>query len=135
VTAAEPGTDGEIPASSKALAAIFGMSGTLHLVCPRLFEAIVPRGLPWRRGLVYFSGVSELICAVGLARGDRWAGSASAILLAVVFPANVQFALDKLSARPREPALAFLAVARLPLQWPMIRAALAHRRALPPGTP
>ena len=40
------------------LAGLFLTSGTLHLVRPQLFEPIVPRSLPSRRGLVLASGVA-----------------------------------------------------------------------------
>ena len=45
------------------LAALFVISGSLHLVRPQVFETIVPRQLPARRALVYASGVAELACA------------------------------------------------------------------------
>jgi uncharacterized membrane protein len=49
----------------KGLAALLAISGSLHLVRPRVFETMVPRQLPARRGLVYASGVAELACAAG----------------------------------------------------------------------
>jgi uncharacterized membrane protein len=115
-----------------ALAALFLTSGTWHFVRPEPFESIVPRRLPSRRGLVYASGAAEIACAVGLLvpRTRRVAGLASAALLVAVFPANVTMtgqARRRLERDPRDPARqGYLAatVARLPLQWPMIRAAL-----------
>ncbi len=120
---------------ARGLVAAFAVSGTVHLVRPEVFEPIVPRALPARRALVVWSGVAELVCAAGLLvpRTRRAAGIASAALLVAVYPANVQMAVDTVrSARRRTTtprvARAALALARLPLQWPMVRwAATAGR--------
>jgi uncharacterized membrane protein len=106
-----------------ALAALFATSGTLHFCMPRPFERIVPRTLPRKRDLVYASGAAELVCAAGLPhpRTRGLAGSASALLLLAVFPANVQMALD--ARRTRSTAYKVATVLRLPLQVPMMQAA------------
>lgn len=114
--------------STTGLAALFGVMGVLHFVKPEPFEQIVPRQLPRKKELVYASGVAELACAAGLLhpRTRRGAGLLSTALLVAVFPANVQMALDlnrKGSARAK--AIGF---ARLPLQLPLIRAALKAAR-------
>ena len=115
-----------------ALAGLFLTSGAMHFVKPEPFEAMVPTRLPSRRALVYASGALEIACALGLfvPRTRRVAGLASAALLVAVFPANVTMtgqAKRRLDRKPddtkRQGYLA-ATVARLPLQWPMIRAAL-----------
>jgi uncharacterized membrane protein len=113
------------------LAALFLGSGTLHLVRPQVFEPIVPATLPDARKVVEVSGVAEIVCGLGLLhpKTRRIAGLASAALLVGVFPANVQMSVDagKRANRKRTPKSAgFFAgtVARLPLQWPMIKVAL-----------
>jgi len=113
-----------------ALAAVFATSGTVHLVRPGAFAAIMPRVVPERhhRNLILLSGLVELACAGGLLRRTRWASPASVALLAAVFPANVQMALDAGSGRSRGVAdRPVVAWARLPLQIPMIWAALQAR--------
>jgi uncharacterized membrane protein len=115
------------------LALLFAASGTTHLVRPQVFEPIVPSALPERRTLVYASGVAELACAAGLlVRPTRAAaGWGSAVVLVGVFPANVQMTLTawKRWRRRRDDRgrAAMLAgtVARLPLQWPLVRVALS----------
>lgn len=117
------------------VAAPFAVSGVVHLVRPAVFEGIVPGPLrPWARGLVIASGVGELACAVGLVIPStrRAAGVASAALLLAVWPANAQMSLDlgrrALNRRDARSAAAFaVSVARLPLQAPLIRAALRAR--------
>jgi uncharacterized membrane protein len=113
------------------LVALFATSGTTHLVKPGVFEPLVPRVLPRRRDLVYASGVAELACAAGLLHPmtRRWAGWASAAVLVAVFPGNVQMSVThgRRAARKGTPGAraAFAGtVARLPVQWPLIRAAL-----------
>src|ERR671917_4911 len=99
-----------------ALAALLAASGTLHLLRPEVYAAIVPRVLPDPNLIVRLSGVAELVCAAGLATRRGWAGAASTALLVAVFPANVQHALDVL-ADPASTSLAQAAViGRLPLQ-------------------
>ena len=75
------------------------------------------------------SGVAELVCAAGLAhpRTRNAAGWASAALLLVVWPGNFQMAADSLDTD--NTALQVGSVVRLPLQIPMIWAALKAARA------
>jgi uncharacterized membrane protein len=109
---------------------MFATSGVVHLVRPQAFAAIMPRSIPEQhhKNLIYLSGIAELVCAGGLLRRTRWASPASVALLAAVFPANVQMALDAGSGRnpgvADKPALAW---GRLPLQIPMFWAALQAR--------
>jgi uncharacterized membrane protein len=109
---------------------MFTASGVVHLVRPASFAAIMPRAIPARHhtNLIYASGVAELACAAGLARRASWAAPASVAVLAAVFPANVQMALDAGSGR--NPGLTdnpVVAWGRLPLQLLMIWAALQAR--------
>lgn len=100
-------------AAPSAVAGAFALSGVVHLVRPRVFVAIVPRVLPAARPLVLLSGVAELVCAAGLLTRQRWAADASTALLLVVWPANIQMALDARRSR-------WLTWARVPLQLPLI---------------
>lgn len=113
----------------KGLAALFAISGSLHLVRPQVYETMVPRRLPAHRSLVYASGVAELACAAGLVHPltRKAAGWASAALLVVVFPGNVQMALTvgkRAGAGTGSRAKQVATLARLPLQIPLIRTAL-----------
>jgi uncharacterized membrane protein len=116
--------------ASLALAVAFAGSASVHLVRPQTFESTMPRAIPQEHhtNLIYASGVAELICAIGLFRRSRWAAPASVAVLAAVFPANVQMALDSGSGRNPGPAdNRIVAWARLPLQAVMIWAALGAR--------
>ena len=111
------------------LAAIFAASGTLHLVRPELYLPLMPDILPAHEALILASGVAELVCGAGLVRNTRWAGPASVAVLLAIFPGNVHFALAT-ATDPGAPAwLVAGAWLRLPLQVPLIWAALQDRPA------
>jgi uncharacterized membrane protein len=104
------------------VAAAFTVSGVIHLAHPSTFTSIVPHFLPWPTELVYASGVAELICAFGLWRRDRWAGIAAAVLLVIIWPANLQ---DAITAQHGHDVTTKVVVwIRFPLQIPLIWLAL-----------
>lgn len=116
--------------TAKILVAAFATSGVIHLVRPQTFMPSMPRWVPRQLDVIRASGVAELACAAGLLVPGtrRIAGPASAGLLVGVFPANVQMTVDAarvVTERRSSPKrVAWLAgtAARLPLQWPLIRA-------------
>jgi uncharacterized membrane protein len=102
--------------------------GTLHFLAPKPFDDIVPAELPGdARFYTYASGVAELsIGALLLPRRTRRAAALAAVLLfAAVFPANVN--MVRLWWEKPWP-MRVAALARLPLQIPMITTALKIRR-------
>lgn len=114
--------------SARRLAALLGGMGILHFVAPKPFDSIIPAELPGSaRTYTYLSGVGELATAGLLAvpRTRRWGGTVAVALFLAVFPGNlnmVRLWWDK----PWPMRLA--AIARLPLQIPMITEALKVRR-------
>ena len=113
----------------QALAGLFATSGALHLIRPHVFQAIIPRVLPVPRALVYASGVGELACAAGLLHPAtrKKAGWASAALLVLIFPGNVQMAVTEGRRAGRGTGSRFrhgATLVRLPLQIPLMRTAL-----------
>ncbi len=115
-----------LPAPATWLAAAFGGSGVLHLVRPRTYEWMVPPELGDARAWVLGSGVAEVAAAVLLsAPATRRAGGwAAAGLLASFLPAH----LHHFRVARGRPALLAAAAVRLPLQVPMIAAALRVAR-------
>ena len=116
------------PRGTRILSAAFVISGTVHLVRPRTFEPLMPSWVPAHREVILASGVAELVCALGLnvPATRRVAGLASATLLVAVFPGNLKMAGD--AARADNTALKAATFGRLPLQLPLIRAALRAAR-------
>src|SRR3954453_22965570 len=116
------------PRSVKLLALGFAASGAVHLVKPEVYLPLMPSWVPAHREVILASGVAELVCAAGLAvpATRRAAGWASVALLLGVYPGNVQMAVD--STRTRSTRFKAIAFGRLPLQLPMVRAALRAAR-------
>ena len=102
--------------------------GTLHFLAPKPFDDIVPAELPGDARLyTYASGVAELATGTLLLprRTRRFGARAAALLFVAVLPANINMVRlwwDK----PWPMRIA--ALARLPLQIPMITTALKIRR-------
>jgi uncharacterized membrane protein len=110
------------------LAALLGGSGVLHLVRPAIYEWLVPPELGNARLWVTASGVAELGTAVLLAAPAtrRSGGWAAAALLIGFVPAH----LHTFRVVPRKPLPMTVAAVRLPVQVPLVAAALrvARRR-------
>ena len=122
-----------LPKDTAALVAIFAVSGVVHLVKPDVYESLMPSWVPRHREVILGSGVAELACATGLVlpATRRTAGWASALLLVAIFPGNLKMAVDAQQIRStsnRARGFKAATLLRLPLQWPMIRAALKVAR-------
>lgn len=106
----------------RTLAVVLAGAGALHFVRPKPYASIVPDVLgdpyPW----VYVSGVAEMACAAALlpAHTRRPAALAALVLFVAVFPANVQMTVDALSSDRASLVFKVVAVARLPLQVPLV---------------
>ena len=106
--------------SQRLLAGFFALAGTMHFVRPRYYRAIMPLYVPRHREAVIVSGVAEIVggAAVISPRTRRLAGWWLIGLLAAVFPANLQMAVNPEQVRgldlDRMPRWALWA--RLPLQ-------------------
>jgi uncharacterized membrane protein len=117
-----------LPRSVKLLALGFAASGTVHLVKPEVYLPLMPSWVPAHREVILASGVAEIACAAGLAvpATRRAAGWASVLLLLGVYPGNIKMAVD--STKTRNTGFKAVSFARLPMQLPMIRAALRAAR-------
>ena len=114
-----------ISRSTRVLAGIFAVSGTVHLAKPEAYERIMPSWVPRHREVILGSGVAEIALSAGLLAPQtrQLAGWASLGLLLGVYPANVKMAVD--STKTRSTPFKAIAFGRLPLQWPMLKAAYA----------
>lgn len=114
-------------ASPYLLAGLLTVTGTSHFLAPRPYAQIVPESLPSPYGLVYASGIAELLCAAGLAipRTRRATAWVTAALFVAVFPANVKMALD---STDRSTIYQVAVWARLPIQLPLVCWAAAVAR-------
>lgn len=111
------------PWAAPALAGLFAVTGALHFLRPGIFDPIVPRRLPGSsRTWTWASGAVELFLAGLVAsRLQNLGGLLSAVFLVAVFPAN----LRTVKVVRRQPLpVRLVALARLPLQAPLIALAL-----------
>jgi uncharacterized membrane protein len=118
--------------SERGLAGLLILTGTTHMVRPSFYDPIVPRFLPGAaRAWTYGSGVVELGVAAALLVPAlrRRAALAAAVMFILIFPANLQMALDGGypggSGMLGSPVLAW---ARLPFQVPLVWWSLALAR-------
>jgi uncharacterized membrane protein len=105
--------------------------GAGHFLRPKPFDTIVPPELPGNaRFYTYASGVAEVgVGAMLLVPRTRRLGAlAAAALYVAVFPANINM-VRMWKDKPLPMRLG--ALARLPMQVPMVTRALAIRRAAP----
>jgi uncharacterized membrane protein len=111
--------------TAQLMSAVFAGSGVLHLVRPRTYDWLVPPELGPARPWVLGSGVAEITAAALLAapRTRRAGGRLAAALLVSFVPAHLHTfrVVD-------DPALTAAAAVRLPLQIPLVRAALKVAR-------
>ena len=120
-------SDANQKAAYRIAALLLGV-GTIHFLAPKSFDAVIPAELPGSpRFYTYASGVAEVAIGGLLLSGRtrRSAALAAVVLFVAVFPGNlnmVRLWWDK----PWPMRIA--ALARLPLQIPMITEALKVRR-------
>ena len=84
------------------LAAFYFAAGILHLRSPAGFILIVPSFVPWPAEVVWFTGLCEIVGAVGLLipRLRIAAGWALALFAVAVFPANINHAFNHIDVGP-----------------------------------
>lgn len=120
------------PAPAYRMAAVLLGVGSLHFLTPKPFDAIVPAELPGSaRFYTYASGVAEVGTAGLLAapRTRRLGALAAVVLFVAVFPANVNM-VRLWFQDPKKPfVMRAAALARLPLQIPMLLQALKIYRS------
>ena len=120
----------------------------MHFARPDFFESIVPEWFPDKRLANYVSGAAEIALGLGLlpARTRRASALGLIALLAAVFPANIDMAVNNVEVKPvdgRMSRSAGTAVGpgrivnwvRLPLQIPVAVAMWRIARPAAPSSP
>lgn len=129
-------TDADETESGPSLAPLMGatyvVAGIAHFLIPERFAEAVPPSFPRPVGLVYLSGIAEIVLGVGVAwrRTRRPSAWGIVALLVAVFPANVHLARsdtlnDLVPDRLLAPAR-LAALIRLPFQAVLIAWALRY---------
>jgi uncharacterized membrane protein len=104
--------------SARALGGYLILAGVTHFLVPGVYRQIVPRWIGHEKGVVAWSGVAEILVGalVALPRTRRPGAWLALITFAVVYPANIQMAID--AGRPHD-AMSWGAWLRLPLLFPL----------------
>jgi len=98
-------------------------AGILHFVVPRGYQRIVPRVLGHAPLLVAASGVAEIVAGllVAVPRTRRLGAALAFAIFLIVWPANIQMALDGgLPDAGSFAGSALVAWMRVPLQVPLL---------------
>lgn len=98
---------------------IYILAGINHFVMPLFYIKIMPPYLPYPLGLIYLSGVTEIIAGILLAiKKTRKVGAWLLVgLLVAVFPANIQMCIDQYRSLG---LMFYLTLVRLPFQFLLI---------------
>ena len=110
------------------MSAAYIAAGVNHFRNPEMYLKIIPHFLPFHQAINYGSGVLEILLAVLLipASTRNKAAWGLVILLVLIFPANIQMAVDYTTENH---PLKWAAYARLPLQGLLIWWALSYTTA------
>jgi uncharacterized membrane protein len=102
-----------------AMMILYTAAGINHFVHPLFYLKIMPPWLPFHNGLVFISGVFEVLFGVMLAFSfsRRFAAWGIILLLIAVFPANIQMMINYKDEN--NPQL-WIAILRLPIQLLLI---------------
>lgn len=97
------------------MAALYILAGLNHFRAPKMYLKIMPQYIPWHLPIVYISGIVEIILGILLLIPETrtWAAWGIILLLILIFPANIQMAVD---FYVRKSPYLWLAIFRLPLQ-------------------
>ncbi|MGB1448373.1 MAG: DoxX family protein [Flavobacteriaceae bacterium] len=108
------------------MAALYGVAGITHFTHTRFFELAVPKRLIYRRFIALFSGVLEILIAIGLLYTPTRSITAVFLMvfLVAIFPANI-VQINYYSKKYQQPTLLFWAI-RLPMQLGLIYWAYAY---------
>ncbi|WP_430442353.1 DoxX family protein [Shinella sp.] len=108
------------------LSAFYGFAGVLHIVMPKPFLGITPAWVPEPKAVIFLTGLCEIVGAVALLvpRLRKAAGIGLALYAFCVYPANIKHAIDSLGAATASPWQWLYHLVRLPLQPPLVWAAL-----------
>lgn len=100
----------------------FSFAGVMHFVRSEGFEAIVPNYLPFKKAIVWITGVMEIIFGIMLIikKPNNVTKKIIEWFLIAVFPANVYMAQKNIPLNGRTLPKSVL-WGRLPLQYVMIK--------------
>jgi uncharacterized membrane protein len=117
------------------MAVLYVAAGVMHFRNPGFYLQIMPPYLPWHLGLVYLSGVAEIVLGIGLVIPSltRLAAWGVIALLLAVYPANIHMWWNDVQV-DGQPSPAWFHLFRLPMQFVLMLWAWWYTRPAP-GAP
>jgi uncharacterized membrane protein len=102
---------------------LFLFAGSCHFIYPAAFDRAMPDWIPAHYSLVLFTGVCEILGAIGLLlrRFRQLSARSLALFLLAVFPVNIHMAINSQLYPAVAPGWLWV---RLPLQFILIAAIL-----------
>lgn len=99
------------------LSLFFAFTALGHFVRTEEMARMLPPAVPWREGIIYLTGVLELLGAAGVwvPRLRRLTGLCLVLMLFCVLPSNVYAALNRVDFGGHDAGPAYL-LARIPFQ-------------------
>lgn len=104
------------------MGAFYVFAGTMHFVRPEAYLPMMPAYLPAHAALIFWSGVAEVACGLGVLVPQTrvLAAWGTIALLVAIFPANIHVALHNVPLFGATEGAGALNYARLPFQLVLI---------------
>jgi uncharacterized membrane protein len=99
------------------IAAVFAFTALGHFAKADAMIPMLPSWMPWRRAMIYASGILEILFVVALLAGFSLFGVGLSIIayLILIFPSNIHAAVERIPFGGHSMGLRYLLV-RLPVQ-------------------
>jgi uncharacterized membrane protein len=107
----------EMIAGRVGIAAVFAFTALGHFAKADAMIPMLPSWMPWRRAMIYASGILEILFVVALLAGFSLFGVGLSIIayLILIFPSNIHAAVERIPFGGHSMGLRYLLV-RLPVQ-------------------
>jgi uncharacterized membrane protein len=107
----------EMSAGRVGIAAVFAFTALGHFAKADAMIPMLPSWMPWRRAMIYASGILEILFVVALLAGFSLFGVGLSIIayLILIFPSNIHAAVERIPFGGHSMGLRYLLV-RMPVQ-------------------
>jgi len=104
------------------MAVFYIVAGLMHFIRPDFYMPMMPPYLPWHAGLIFLSGVAELVLGIAILIPSLrpLAGWGIIALLIAIFPANLHIALYNVPVFGNPEGAGIWNWVRLPIQLLLI---------------
>ena len=104
------------------MSAIYIIAGLFHFIAPTKYREIVPRYIPYRNSMVFWSGIAEIIIGIGVLIPVFQKAALMALILMLLIFFTVHFYMLKNTKRIPK----WILMLRIPLQFVLIYWAFSY---------